>query len=119
MGFVLFRAEIQYEAQYREQMREIDHAFSILASHERGGALEREAAKLSELFERVEGFWEGRGDEEAANFARMARDGAEKVREGVRARNAEAIEAAVEIVAASCEGCHVRPLDKYRIPLSK
>ena len=66
------QSEFRDEAQYREEMREIDHAFAVLSEHrpiQKGLELEREAARLAELFEAVEDFWKERGEEEAANFA--------------------------------------------------
>lgn len=116
------QSEFQDEAEYRAEMREIDHAFTEL-SQERplrsGPELERGAARLSKLFADVEEFWVARGDEEAANFARMAKDGAERAGKAAREADDDAFAAAVRIVAASCEGCHQEPLDKYRIPLPK
>lgn len=114
----LFSQEIANEQQYRERMERIDHSFEALRQRhvKPGSDVDKEAAKLSRLFSEVESFWKGRGNEEAAGFARMAKDGARKAREAVRDGNEKAMEAAVAIIAASCEGCHKEPLDKYRFP---
>ncbi len=108
------------EAEYREEMHDIDHAFTALSEHRgvrKGPELEREATRLSKLFSNVEEFWTSRGEDEAASFARMARKGADEAGKAARDRNEKAIDAAIDIVAASCEGCHKEPLKKYRFPL--
>lgn len=110
--------ELANVAEYHERMREIDHSFSSLRGHRSvytAPDIEEEAATLIDLFEKVERFWKGRGDEERAGFARMARDGAENVREAALKKEQKAFETAVETIAASCRGCHREPLDKYRI----
>lgn len=110
------------EAQYREKMQEIDHAFTALSDQRpipKGPEAEHEATRLSELFKNVEDFWIARGDEEAANFARMAKDGAKRAGKAIREGDRKSFEAAVDLVAASCEGCHKEPLDKYRVRLPK
>lgn len=112
------QSEFRDEAQYREEMREIDHAFAVLSEHrpiQKGPELEREAARLAELFEEVEDFWKERGEEEAANFARMAKDGAKRAGKAARDGDESSFDAALDIVEASCEGCHKDPLDKYRL----
>lgn len=119
---VLVQAEFQDEAEYREEMREIDHAFTRLAEYRevpKGAELEREAERLAALFTDVEKFWKARGDEEAAGHARMAKEGAEQASKAIREGNDEAFEIAVDLVAASCESCHEEPLDKYRFRLSE
>jgi hypothetical protein len=111
------QTEFQDEAEYREEMREIDHAFTSLSEHRgvrTGPELEREAARLAALFTDVEEFWKARGNEEAASFAAMAKDGAEEAGTAARDGDDDSFDAAVEIIAASCEGCHKDPLDKYR-----
>ena len=116
------QVEFQDEAEYREEMREIDHAFAVLTESRplpRGPEAEHEARRLSELFQDVEDFWIARGDEEAANFARMAKDGAKRAGKAIREGDEASFDAAVRIVASSCEGCHQEPLDKYRLPLPK
>lgn len=119
---VIQQSPFQDEAEYRDEMREIDHAFSVLADERalsNGPEVEREAARLSELFEDVEDFWKARGEEEAANFARMAKDGATRAGKAARESDERAYEGSVRIIATSCEGCHQEPLDKYRFPLPK
>ena len=121
-ALVLLQSELADEQEYRERMREIDHSFSEMRRQEqvRGGpAIEQEAAKLSELFGNVEEFWKGRGEEQAASFARMAKDGADEARTAARDRNEKALEVAMDTIAASCEGCHKEPLDKYRFRLTE
>lgn len=110
--------QISNEEDYREQMREIDHSFSALQSHRlrRTAEVEEEATRLARLFATVEAFWKGRGDEEAAGFARMAKEGAEQARDAARKKDEKALDASIETVARSCQGCHKEPLDKYRIP---
>lgn len=110
--------EIADETEYRERMHDIDHSFATLS--DRGARdysrIEAEAAKLAELFGEVEAFWKGRGDEEAAGYARLAKDGADEARIAAMRKEEKGLEAAVETIARSCEGCHREPLDKYRIP---
>ena len=109
---------ISNEEQYRERMQEIDHAFADLENDRRtglGSQSEEEAERLSALFEQVEAFWKGRGNELAAGSARMAREGAEAARDAARKKESKSFDAAVETLAASCEGCHDEPLDKYRL----
>lgn len=116
------QAGFETEAEYREEMQEIDHAFGELSDPRTlhmGPELEREAARLSKLFTNVEEFWSARGKEEAARFARMAKQGADEASRAARQGNDKAFDAAIETVAASCEGCHQEPLDKYRFPLPK
>ena len=67
----------------------------------------------------MEAFWKARGEVESASFARMAKDGAEKAGEAARHGDSKSYEAALEVVAASCKGCHRDPLDKYRFRLPK
>lgn len=110
------------EAEYRDEMREINHAFTALSEQREarsGPELEREATRLAKLFTDVESFWNARGEDEAARFARMAKKGADEAAKAAREKNPPSLDAAIEIVAASCEGCHQEPLDKYRFPLSK
>jgi len=114
------QTEFKDEAEYRDEMREIDHAFSVLSENQpiqKGPEVEREAARLAELFEDVEDFWKARGEEEAANYARMAKDGATRAGKAARDSDEPSYEAAVRIIASSCEGCHKEPLEKYRFPL--
>ena len=110
--------EIADETEYRERMHEIDHSFATLRN--RGAReysrIEAEAAKLSELFREVEAFWRGRGDEELAGYARLAKDGADEARNAAMRKEEKGLEAAIETIARSCEGCHREPLDKYRVP---
>lgn len=109
--------QIASEGEYRERMEEIDHAFTELQKHgtvRAGESVGEEAEKLSELFEEVHAFWKSRGDEEAAGFARMAKEGAEAVREADHTGQQETLDAAIATIASSCEGCHRDPLDKYR-----
>lgn len=111
--------EIADEKEYLERMREIDHSFAVLQKHRevrRASDVEEEARKLAVLFEKVETFWKGRGNEEHAGFARMAKEGAEEAGEAAKKNEGRAIQAAIDTVARSCEGCHREPLDKYRIP---
>ena len=122
LAAIVFAAQggFENEAEYREEMHEIDHAFTALSEHRgmrKGAELEREAARLSRLFSRVEEFWTARGEEEAASFARMARKGADEVGKAAHDGNEKALDAAIDMVAASCEGCHKEPLKKYRFPL--
>lgn len=119
---VVAQTDFQNEREYREEMREIDHAFAVLSENrhlQNAPEVESEATRLSKLFERVEDFWKARGDEEAANFARMAKDGAKRAGKAARESDEQSYKAAVRIIAASCEGCHQEPLDKYRFPLPK
>ncbi len=120
LAAILFSQEIANEQEYRARMERIDHSFDVLQDrHVKAETdVEKEAAKLAQLFSDVESFWKGRGNEEAAGFARMAKDGARKVREAARDHNEKAIQAAISTIAASCEGCHKEPLDKYRFPKS-
>jgi len=114
------QTEFQDEAEYREEMRKIEHAFTALSEYRgvrMGPELEREAARLEELFTDVERFWKARGNEEAASFAGMAKDGAEEARTAARDGDDKSFDAALDTVAASCEGCHKEPLDKYRFRL--
>ena len=118
--FVASQTGFENEADYREEMQEIDHAFAVLSEQRavrQGPELEREASRLSELFSNVEDFWNARGEEEAASFARMARKGADEAGKAARDGNEQSLDAAIDTVAASCEGCHKEPLDKYRFPL--
>jgi cytochrome c556 len=110
--------EISDEAQYRERMHDVDHSFSVLRERpvKDMAAIEAEAAKLQKLFAEVEAFWKGRGDEERASFARMAKDGAEELGRAAASKNEQGLDAATETIARSCEGCHREPLDKYRLP---
>lgn len=103
---------------YNERMKEIDHSFSSLKDHPYvhfAPELQEEAARLADLFGKVERFWKGRGDEDKARFAGMAREGAEKARKAALEKEQHAFEAAIDTIAASCEGCHREPLDKYRL----
>jgi cytochrome c556 len=107
------------EKEYRERMHDIDHSFAAIQrdrqmSHSSG--IEKEAAKLGDLFEEVETFWKGRGNDEAAGFARMAKEGAAEAVKAARKKEPKSLEAAVASIAAGCEGCHKEPLDKYRFP---
>jgi hypothetical protein len=116
---VLFAQDFADEKEYAERMHEIDHSFSVLQKHRevrRIADVEKEAEKLATLFEQVERFWKGRGDEDLAGFARMAKEGAEKARQAAAKNEEKALEASVDTIARSCEGCHREPLDKYRIP---
>jgi hypothetical protein len=114
----LFSFEIASQAQYRERMERIDHSFAALRERQvkPESDVDKEATKLAQLFSEVESFWKGRGNEEAAGFARMAKEGARSAREAFRDGNDKALEAAVATIAASCQGCHKEPLDKYRFP---
>lgn len=121
-GLMLLQSEFADEKAYRERMQEIDHSFTEMRRQERvrsGPEIEKEAVKLSTLFGKVEEFWKARGEEEAASFARMAKDGADEARTAARNRNEKALEAATDTIAASCEGCHKEPLDKYRFRSSE
>jgi hypothetical protein len=99
-------------------MRDIDHSFAMLSDRaaREYSRIEAEAAKLSQLFGEVEAFWRGRGDEELAGYARLAKDGADEARKAAMRKEDKGLDAAVETIARSCEGCHREPLDKYRIP---
>jgi cytochrome c553 len=113
------KSRFEDEEQYRETMHEIDHSFSTIAKHRnvrRGDDIRDEAEKLADLFADVESFWEGRGDEQAAGLARMAKEGAEAARDAATKHEQKALDAAIETIAGSCEGCHKEPLDKYRLP---
>ena len=115
----LFAQDFADEKEYVKRMHEIDHSFSVLQKHRevrRISDVEKEAEKLGLLFGQVEKYWEGRGDEDLAGFARMAKEGAEKAREAAAKNEEKALQAAIETIARSCEGCHREPLDKYRIP---
>jgi tRNA nucleotidyltransferase/poly(A) polymerase len=115
----LFAQDFADEKEYVKRMHEIDHSFSVLQKHRevrRISDVEKEAEKLATLFEQVEKFWKGRGDEDLAGFARMAKEGAEKAREAAGKNEEKALQASVDTIARSCEGCHREPLDKYRIP---
>ena len=115
----LFAQDFADEKEYAKRMQEIDHSFSVLSKHRevrRISDVEKEAEKLALLFEQVEKFWKGRGDQELAGFARMAKEGAEKAREAAAKNEEKALQASIETIARSCEGCHREPLDKYRIP---
>jgi hypothetical protein len=115
----LFAQDIADEKDYVKRMHDIDHSFSVLQKHRevrRISDVEKEAEKLGLLFDEVEKFWKGRGNEESAGFARMAKEGAEEAREAAAKNEEKALEASVAIIARSCEGCHREPLDKYRIP---
>ncbi|HSF16097.1 MAG TPA: hypothetical protein VLK65_11150 [Vicinamibacteria bacterium] len=110
--------EFEDPEQYRTRMLEIDHSFESLEGQSdvrMAPNIEKEASTLIDLFEKVERFWKARGDEDKAGFARMARDGAEKAREAALAKEQNTFVSAVETIAASCEGCHREPLDKYRL----
>ena len=72
----------------------------------RSSEIEKEARKLSDLFEEVEEFWKGRGNEEAAGFAHMAKEGAMEAAKAARKKEQKSLEAAITTIAASCEGCH-------------
>lgn len=105
------------EEQYRERMAEINHSFADLDTGRRfrlGPESEREAARLSKLFESVEAFWKGRGEEEAAGFARSAKEGADAAQKAALKKDQKSYDAAVEAIASSCRGCHREPLEKYR-----
>ena len=90
--------DFQSEGDYRKGMQDIDHSFGGLLEERERFWLEpdtqRNAARLTDLFHRVETFWKGRGDEEAAGFARSGagRGGAgpgsvaDEGREGLRRR---------------------------------
>jgi len=115
----LFAQDFADEKEYAKRMQEIDHSFSVLSKHRevrRISDVEKEAEKLALLFEQVEKFWKGRGDQELAGFARMAKEGAEEAREAAAKNEEKALQASIETIARSCEGCHREPLDKYRIP---
>jgi cytochrome c556 len=114
----LFGQDFADEKEYVERMREIDHSFSVLQKHRevrRISDVEKEAEKLALLFEQVEKFWKGRGDEQSAGFARMAKEGAKKAREAAEKSEEKALQASIETIARACESCHREPLDKYRI----
>jgi hypothetical protein len=116
---MLIRQEIADERAYHERMQAIDHSFVVLQKYRetrRTSEIEEEARKLARLFEEVETFWKGRGNEEYAGFARMAKEGAKQAREAAKNREEKALQASVDAIARSCEGCHREPLDKYRIP---
>jgi cytochrome c556 len=105
--------------EYRERMHDIDHSFAAIQKDRhmsRSSEIEKEARKLSDLFEEVEEFWKGRGNEEAAGFAHMAKEGAMEAAKAARKKEQKSLEAAITTIAASCEGCHKEPLDKYRFP---
>jgi len=115
----LFAQDFADEKEYVKRMHEIDHSFSVLQKHRevrRISDVEKEAEKLALLFEQVERFWKGRGDEKSAGFARMAKEGAEKAHEAAGKNEDKALQASIETIARSCEGCHREPLDRYRIP---
>jgi hypothetical protein len=116
---MLFGQEIADEREYQERMRDIDHSFVVLQKYREvrsTSEVEEESRKLAVLFREVEMFWKGRGKEEYAGFARMAKEGAEKAREASKNKEEKALQASIDVVARSCEGCHREPLDKYRIP---
>jgi hypothetical protein len=115
----LFAQDFADEKEYVKRMHEIDHSFSVLQKHRevrRVSDVEKEAEKLVLLFGEVERYWKGRGDEELAGFARMAKEGAEKAGEAAGKNEEKALQASIETIARSCVGCHREPLDKYRIP---
>jgi hypothetical protein len=115
---MLLGQEIADEKAYHERMRDIDHSFVVLQNYRearRTSEIEEEARKLTVLFGEVETFWKGRGKEEYAGFARMAKEGAERAREAAKNKEEKALQASIDAVARSCEGCHREPLDKYRI----
>jgi hypothetical protein len=116
---MIFGQEIADETAYLERMRDIDHSFVVLQKYRevrRTSEVEEEARKLTVLFGEVETFWKGRGNEEYAGFAKMAKEGAKNAREAAKNKEEEALQASIDAVARSCEGCHREPLDKYRIP---
>lgn len=105
------------EREYRERMHDIDHSFAAIQEDRRlnrPSDIEKEAAKLEDLFEDVEAFWKGRGNDEAAGFARLAKEGAKEAGSAARKKDQKSLEAAIASIAAACEGCHKEPLDKYR-----
>jgi len=110
---------IDDERDYQHRMQDIDHSFDKLVIESERFWLEpdsqRNAARLTDLFHSVEVFWKGRGNDEAAGFARMAREGAERAQEASRMRDEHSFDAAVDAIAASCEGCHAEADDKFRI----
>ena len=111
--------DFQSEGDYRKGMQDIDHSFGDLLEERERFWLEpdtqRNAARLTDLFHRVETFWKGRGDEEAAGFARLAREGAERAQEASRMRDEKAFDAAVDSIASSCAGCHAEASEKFRL----
>ena len=113
----LFGQDFADEKEYVERMREIDHSFTVLQEHrvKQTAEVEKEAKNLALLFGQVEKYWKGRGNEEYAGFARMAKEGAEKAREAAEKSEEKALQASIETIARACEGCHREPLDKYRI----
>jgi hypothetical protein len=116
---MLFGREIADEKAYHERMRDIDHSFAVLRKHSEmrsSSEVDEEARKLAALFKEVETFWKGRGSDEFAGFARMAKEGAKKAEEAAKKQDRKALQASIDSVARSCEGCHREPLDKYRIP---
>jgi hypothetical protein len=118
---VLFAQDIADEKEYEERMRAIDHSFTVLEENRRvrrNAGVEEEAERLARLFAEVEAFWEGRGRDDLAGYARMAKEGAERAAEAARNNDEKSLQAAIDTMARSCEGCHREPLDKYRIPRS-
>ena len=109
----------QSEGDYRQGMQDIDHSFADLLAEREQFWLEpdtqRNAARLTDLFHRVERFWKGRGDDEAAGFARLARQGAERAQEASRMRDKESFDAAIDTIASSCAGCHEEASDEFRL----
>jgi len=100
-----FAQDFADEKEYAKRMHEIDHSFTVLQKHRevrRISDVEEEAKKLAVLFEQVEKFWKGRGDEEYAGFARMAKEGADKVREAAGKNEEKALQASIETIARSC-----------------
>lgn len=101
--------EISGEADYEATMKEVGSTFAALQQNMEardGEQVISDAAKLAELFARVQAFWEGRSVEAAANFATTAHAAANAIRSAVENQEFQAIGDASDALGGACRSCH-------------
>ncbi len=101
--------EISGEADYEATMKEVGSTFAALQQNmdaRDGAQVISDAAKLAELFARVQAFWEVRSVQAAANFAITANAAANAIRSAVENQEFQAIGGARDALAGACRSCH-------------
>ena len=101
--------EISGEADYEATIKEVGSTFAALQQNmdaRDGAQVISDAAKLAELFARVQAFWAGRSVQAAANFATTAHAAANAIRSAVENQEFQAIGGARDALAGACPSCH-------------
>jgi cytochrome c556 len=101
-GIVSAQDEATYQGWMKSVPPQINAVKAAIMASDNAKVAE-EANKLSDTFQKVADFWQGRMKDDAVTMAKAARDAA---KEAAQAKTADAQNAAVTKVQGTCGGCH-------------